>query len=278
MMPKRSAKKPPRQEIEVKLVVCAAAPGNVVAAVAALTRVGPYRLAEGGRQEIADAYFDTPDGALARKGLSLRLRRLNHRWLVTLKGPSACQREGLAQRMELELPWGSAGLAAVVSALQAEGIELPAAAPPKPDEAPHAALTRQGVHLIQKRETIRRARGIFEDKSTATAPLAEMAIDEVVYLLAAGTARHSEIEVEACPGAGAATILEVARLLRKQFDPALLPWGYGKLATGKALALMTAAAGWTGLLDAERRLLPAAYERIRGILETGGAAKGPCPS
>lgn len=275
MMPPHAAGKTTPLEIEVKLIVCAPAPDRVAAAVADLARIGPYRLAPGQRQRIMDRYFDTPDGALDRKGLGLRLRDQDDRCRVALKGPSRSERPELAQRMELERFWGTKGLAAILEALGAEGIAVPPAAAPGRHEPAAAVLARHGLVPIQERETLRQVRGVFRIQTPALLPLAEMAIDAVAYRCAAGTVGHHEIEIEACPGTGATLLLALAGRLRTRFTPFLQPWAFSKLATGHAVARLMAAGDCAGLVDDARHLLPPAYDRLRQMLSTGAPPQHP---
>ncbi len=275
MMPPRSAGRTAPLEIEVKLIVCAPAPDRVAAAVADLARIGPYRLAPGQRQQIMDRYFDTPDGALDRKGLGLRLRDQDDRCRLALKGPSQSERPELAQRMELEVFWGTKGLTAILEALAAEGIALPPAAAPGRREPAAAVLARHGLVPIQERETIRQVRNVFKVQTPALLPLAEMAIDAVAYRWATGTVGHHEIEIEACPGTGVTLLLALAGHLRTRFTPFLQPWAQSKLATGHAVARLMAAEGGAGLVDDAHHLRPPAYDRLRQMLSTGTPPQRP---
>ena len=62
---------------------------------AALSRLAPNR------RSVASVYYDTPQEALRRAGLAVRLRRDGGRWLQTLKAEQA-PHAGLASRAEWE--------------------------------------------------------------------------------------------------------------------------------------------------------------------------------
>ena len=53
------------------------------------------------RQRLQASYFDTPDGALARQGIVVRLRKEGRRWVQTAKGPTADLLERLEHNVAL---------------------------------------------------------------------------------------------------------------------------------------------------------------------------------
>lgn len=82
-------------ELELKYVV----PPERAAAVERALRAAGARAAA-----LVAHYHDTPDGALARRGVALRLRREGGRWVQTLKAGAA----GRIARLEHEVPAGRA--------------------------------------------------------------------------------------------------------------------------------------------------------------------------
>lgn len=69
-------------EVEAKLLVPRAAD---LRAIAAIESLGPYRFVARRTVPLHTRYFDTPDFALARSGVALRVRRVHRRWELTAK-------------------------------------------------------------------------------------------------------------------------------------------------------------------------------------------------
>ena len=74
-------------EFELKLEI----PSHALRRVAAAMREGKVT-----RQRLHARYFDTEDGALAKHGLVVRMRKEGRHWVQTAKGPS----DGLLERLE----------------------------------------------------------------------------------------------------------------------------------------------------------------------------------
>jgi triphosphatase len=92
-------------EIELKLAVRA---GDLPALERALAARGAGSL--GRPAELVSTYFDTPDHALARQGLTLRVRERDGRFVQTVKsGPAGPGEGGALARGEWEDPIGGAG-------------------------------------------------------------------------------------------------------------------------------------------------------------------------
>ncbi|MDE1149600.1 MAG: CHAD domain-containing protein [Azospirillaceae bacterium] len=86
----------PPQEIELKLT---ASPDGLARLKAAPLLAGARAVTT----TLLNTYFDTPDGALRARGVSLRLRHKGAKVLQTLKGPAAARGMALA-RSEWEIP------------------------------------------------------------------------------------------------------------------------------------------------------------------------------
>lgn len=84
------------QEIELKLLLPATQIGAFRKRMARRRTVKPVE------QDLLTLYFDTPDFALSKAGVALRVRRAGRNWLQTLKTEGTRQ-GGLSQRLEYEM-------------------------------------------------------------------------------------------------------------------------------------------------------------------------------
>lgn len=246
-------------EREAKLVITGARSEAVADAIAALDHLSGRTLAPAGEVTIVDVYFDTSEGALRTRGESLRVRTVDGRAFLTLKGSEREVGGGVIERDELEVPWSAEAHARLVETLGTEGIALRRASAAGD---PVDALLAAGLGRIQERQTRRRLRHAL---SAGRTPIAELAIDAVSYRLALGPVRHDEVEIEAKAAAGADYLPRAVEELRGRFDGALTLWRHGKLATGFAIERLLASPESEGLL-AGGRLVPAAYPRLAALL------------
>jgi inorganic triphosphatase YgiF len=253
------------REVEGVLLVRADDQEAAAAKVAGLEELGRFRLRHRPAQRIRDIYLDTGDGALGAAGVAFRVRELDGSPLLTLKADAV--RSGLAaRRLELEAPWSAAALEMVLEELRRRGIELPE--PPEGAGAgePLAELAGLGLRPTQTRETTRTPRDVLEGDDQAAVPVAELTVDDVGYQLPAGTARLLEVEVEAKGSGGAETVNDLLAALAAALPDDLVPWSYGKLATGRAVERLLADGRLEGLLDAAGRIRPAAHGLLEELL------------
>jgi len=258
------------REVEGVLLVRADDQQAAARKVAGLEAVGRFRLRPRPAQRIRDTYLDTRDGALGAARVAFRVRELDGSPLLTLKADAV--RSGLAaQRLELEAPWSAAALGMVLEELRRRGIELLEPPGRAGVGAPLADLAGLGLRPTQTRETARTPRDVLEAGDQAALPVAELTVDDVGYRLPAGTARLLEVEVEAKGPAGAETVNDLLEALAAAFPDDLVPWPYGKLATGRAVERLLADGRLEGLLDPTGRLRPAAHELLAGLLTSNSS-------
>ena len=244
-------------ETEVTLVVVADPPEPVADAVAALTEIEGFSVIPAPDEAIRDRYFDTPDRRLI--GNSLRLREVNSRRLVTIKGPPQPGTGVGVSRVEHEEPWPERAWALLRAELGAT-LDVPAALPASD---PIRAIEALGLVIVQDRSTTRRVRAVLP-RSGARGRLAELAVDAVVYDLGGIAVRHCELELESKAPEGETAIGTLSDALLARFGAGLRPWRIGKLATGELLRQLIEANGRESVLTPDGRVLPSAYDAIAG--------------
>ena len=253
------------REVEGVLLVRAEDQEAAAGRVAALEAVDRFLLRPRPPQRIRDTYLDTGAGDLATARVAFRVRDLDGRPLLTLK--SAAVRTGLAaERLELEGPWSAATLGTVLEELRRRDVALPEAPEGAGAGEPLADLAGLGLLPTQVRETTRTPRDVLEGHDPAAGPVAELTVDDVGYKLPAGTARLLEVEVEAKGPGGMDTVNDLLEALAAAFPDDLVPWPYGKLATGRAVERLLADGRLEGLLDPAGRIRPAAHGLLAEFL------------
>lgn len=245
------------QEIELALVICAPQPQRIVDKLGALTELGSYSLRPAEDKAICDIYVDTPDGALGTRQLSLRVRQVNGRERLTLKGGAEAV-SGLKVRRELELDYEPEALLAIRAELEREGVHFPAAEMAFRQEGALAALRSWGLVVIQERRNSRQAREVTTDGAI----VAEMTLDAVTFCFRGPPIRHYEIEIELKPGVSPQAAREVAELLRARFPDSLRPWTVAKLTLGMWLERLQAEGKLARYLRADGTLAPDVYEAM----------------
>ena len=219
-------------EVEAKLVILSDAPETVADEIARLESLGGYQLRRAGSVTAHDLYFDTPDLQLESRGLALRMRSIQSRQLLTLKGPEVTV-GSTVQREELEQDWSREALATIQAELSAWGVGLVVPDPLLAESNPVGVLKGMGLAQMQDRQTTRRrrqiVRGMPGDESEA-----ELAIDRVMFRFGDRRVRHYEVEIE-LEASGEVAMIENLILSLRAHWPVLTVWQHSKYATGKAL-------------------------------------------
>jgi inorganic triphosphatase YgiF len=198
-------------EIEAKYVVTSEA----LSVVAGLDRLGPYLLrAEPVAEQQQNRYFDTEDRRLGQARYGLRVREVNGRFLVTLKGPSEVS-EGLHRRAEYEFPHSDPD---------------PHSWPAGP--ARELALALVGPAPLMPTVTVLTTREvIFADYQGQA--VAELCLDRGVLYAGGRSEPFTELEIELLPGGAESDLAALAEALRQHID--IRPEPRSKLRRGLAL-------------------------------------------
>jgi inorganic triphosphatase YgiF len=246
-------------EVEGKLVITGPGAPDVYEAIAALSAVGGCRVAHRAVEEISDAYFDSPERSLFAVGLALRVRNLDGREMLTVKGESRVS-EGVISREELEVDWSPEGFNDVLEALNQAGVSLGNVDPAR--EASTAMLAMEGLGFVAgaPRSNRRSALTLVRDGAV----VAELDVDAVTMTVDGGGVRHFEVECEAQGGGDATAVRAVLDDLIAA-HAGLRRWSISKLALGEALDALAEAGRLEALLDGDR-LRESGYDEIEALM------------
>jgi inorganic triphosphatase YgiF len=249
----------PHLEIEAKLAVTSDAPHVVADEIAGLESLENWTLRERNSVLVRDVYVDAPNLPLEESGVALRLRLVENRYVVTLKGRETRIGNAL-QREELEREWSRETLDLISSRLRDWGIRL--SQPPSfgDESEPSAVIAHWGLVAVQDRETFRRCKDVVPG-SSGGAVAAELAVDEVVYRIAGRRIRHHEVEIELHGSEKTAALADIVADLCCRW-PVLTVWPHSKYATGKALEALLAVPQATLEISESGDLLPAGYAGV----------------
>lgn len=150
------------------------------------------------RQRLYTLYFDTPDGALVREGVALRVRRVGRRWVQTIKGGGGSV-GGLHRREEAE---------AVVGGPRPELAKLPAASL---EGALGKSAVCENLGVVFETRFDRLARTVYMNSGTTI----EVAFDRGSVIAGERESPICEVELELKSGA-TADLLGLARAVVRE--------------------------------------------------------------
>jgi hypothetical protein len=258
----------PPVEIEAKLVVASEHRREIVRALQELRALGSYRLVHRPPREIHDRYFDTGEEDLRRLDLSCRIRSVDDRMLVTVKGPTEYLRSGALARSELELAWSASALETVVNRLREQGVALADGASTE-HRTPELSLEAVGLRRIHQRTVLRTVRDAIERSAPDGPTVAEIVFDAVSYDIAGKPVLHDEIEVEGIGPNGAEHVHVLVRALHDRFGEGLRSWRPSKLALGLMLDRLHRSGALPTFVDVDNRLSSDGYDEVIRRLRTG---------
>ena len=246
-------------EVEGKLIITGAEAPATYEAIGRLEAIAGYRVARREVEEISDAYFDGPEQQLFAAGLALRVRRMNGRELLTVKGESRIE-DGVISREELEVEWSQEGLDEVLEALSQAGVSLGDIEAARDQAGAREALEALGLVAKAPRQNRRIALTLVREGEV----VAEVAVDAVAFTAGEQTVRHYEVECETKGSGDQAVVRAVLGDLQSRYED-LRPWDVSKLELGEVLSAL-AEQGRLDELVEDGRLRPDAYHTVEAIV------------
>ena len=224
-------------EIETKLIVSGERPEILLGEIASRAAFGQYRLAPAGMTAFQDTYYDTSERSLSKQGIAVRTREKPGSIFFCIKKNEFLKNGGAVVREELELPWSRQCMDHVIKIMGKASRKTNAL--PSDEASPSQCLTRLGLVAIQTRETRRQE---FDISCAGREDIiAELALDEVCYLISGCRILHYEIEVEAILPSCEPHIVLLTGLIRQAYPDRLTRWNHNKLLTGFALERLVSA-------------------------------------
>jgi inorganic triphosphatase YgiF len=245
-------------ESEIALVI--KEKGNVIAKdIAGITSILKYDLKPRSLLRIHDTYYDTKKGSLRKKQITLRVRKIDDAVLLTLKSNPRRAIGGTTRRREVEVPWSLKSLAQFAQCVK---LKIPRVEISKFSEIkPSKVFRLMGLYAVQERLTRRETRDIIRHDKPRAPPLAELAIDDVTFLLGSNRVRLFEVEIEAKTARSLPRVRIIADALTAMYPGLLKEWPHGKLATGLAIRRLLKTKILQNYLDRDR-LKPEVFQLI----------------
>jgi inorganic triphosphatase YgiF len=216
-------------EVELKLSVTGDDPEAFLDEIAELRRLGSLRLEPAADHYLRDIYWDLPSGELRVQKLSLRLRQIDERLVLTVKGGTS-NSDGLFRRYELEVPATRENWIALRGVLVGEGVALGDALT---GDTPDLWLRSAGLCPTQDRSTRRTLLYAYSD-TAVDRPLAELALDRTRFDFGNVFVNYWEVEIEQLDGGDDAP-RELGRALVELYPDRLEPSTMGKYSRGLAI-------------------------------------------
>jgi inorganic triphosphatase YgiF len=257
------------KEIEFALVICGEKPATTVRRLAALTRIGNYILAPEKTQTIFDHYFDTESGELAANGFGLRVRNIDAKNKITLKGKSKRAKWGAVQRFEIERNYNENAVREIFSYLLHEIKNLDLVAKFDILSDPLLLFEQLGLKIIQERKNIRQVRLITKEKNS-TKTMAELAIDSMIFFIDEARIYSYEIEVELRNADDLNLLPALNQIFVELFPAEMQRWEFSKLSTGRKMQQLWNERRLQPTLDEKNQLTRESYELIRSYKNENG--------
>ncbi len=257
-------KKDTSSEFEVKLIVASRQPGKTAGSLKKLTSLGEYRLCNKRTLKIRDIYFDTGIAMLRKNSLALRVRLMENKKLLTMKGQAAILDWGGINRLEIEEEWSPESLQKVLNIipdLKYDPNDLHSFFLP---DNPVKTLKRLDFKIVQDRITQRDMRDVIMQKHHEL--LAEFVVDEVHFQTPAGKVIHYEVEIEALEEKSVGHVHKLLQELQTRYPDDLRIWLFSKLETGEVIYQHANDLRKNSFINKDHSISTEGYERIANLL------------
>jgi hypothetical protein len=218
-------------------------------------------------------YFDTPREPrrfLQEKNFALRIRKIDDKHWITLKGPSKENgHDNVVERLEYEQQWSMGALDNIIHQLMVNIGDIELRNVEKYSDDPVAVLKDMGLEEIQKRNNYRKFIDIAKPGDKEDIIVAELDIDHVRYHFNSCKVFFYNIEIEKKDTTQNHSVVEniVVNLLSKYGNNILRKWNYGKLALGKGIEKLRDENKLSGLVDSNNYLKCSALNIIETYIQ-----------
>jgi adenylate cyclase class IV len=252
------------KEIEASLILYGESLERNIKKLSGLKKIANYYLSGKKTQRIHDIYFDTRSNDLLEAGFGLRIRNINGKDKITLKGNSERANWGGVQRLEIEHDWGAQAWFDIISFLKKNITHLKFKTDFDDSVNAITMLRQFGFRKIQERKNKRRIRIICTDIKCKI-PIVELAVDSLTFVLKDTDIHSFEVELELKESDNLNVLKSLMEELISLFTPGVQVWEFSKLSTGRAILHLWNQGILQNTLGKKNRLTQRSYEIIRAF-------------
>ncbi len=253
-------------ELETKIAVISRFPLKTLKELQSLKQISHYKLLKGKIFHIRDIYFDSATNELRKAEFALRIRNINHQFLLTLKGKSQISNTGAVKRLEVEDIWSYPTFTKIMYLLRKQKVLSELGEIKFFHGDPINTLKNYNLFIIHDRQSLRHQRFI-KKKLLDNKSHAELVIDSVAFRVKNKMIYHHEVEIELQTLTETDLLNSLTSSLLKIFPEDLQIWTYNKLETGIAIEKIFIEKKLDQYLDEKNNLLPPAYKIIKEYID-----------
>ncbi|MGC8603482.1 MAG: hypothetical protein ACP5VS_07330, partial [Desulfomonilaceae bacterium] len=187
-----------------------------------------------------------------------RLRRYDEGEKVTMKGPAQQFSDGSLKRPEFEIEWKNNSLKRILDLIQDIGVSLSSTLSGQ-NVDPELSIRSLGLDVIQKRDTCRTSRKIFDSRHSES--IAQLDIDQVSFMCRGRKFTHYEIEIERRAPEDCPVIQKSLEYLKRRFGEFVRLWTLDKLTTVQLICDLFESGNLIGI-GPGALLTSSAYEKV----------------